>query len=108
MTACHAAADLATRVKELRTAGMDRQRAISAKNDAEMQADKLQAKMAAMPKVGWANKPAALLPCQIRQSESVLLGHVHLLQGRHGNVESAGRFECCLWRWSAVSLHLQF
>ena len=30
---------------------MDRQRAISAKNDAEMQADKLQAKMAAMPKV---------------------------------------------------------
>ena len=30
---------------------MDRQRAVSAKNDAEMQADKLQAKMAAMPKV---------------------------------------------------------
>ena len=48
-------ADLATRVKELRTAHMDRQRAISAKNDAEMQADKLQAKMAAMPKVSHGN-----------------------------------------------------
>ncbi len=46
-----AAADLAARAKELRTAHMDRQRAVSSKNDAEMQADKLQAKMAAMPKV---------------------------------------------------------
>ncbi|KAK9867498.1 hypothetical protein WJX84_002838 [Apatococcus fuscideae] len=59
-------ADLATRVKELRTAGMDRQRAISAKNDAEMQADKLQAKMAAMPKGPKFSEQVAALESEVR------------------------------------------
>ncbi|KAK9834675.1 hypothetical protein WJX74_007320 [Apatococcus lobatus] len=59
-------ADLSTRAKELRTAHLDRQRAVSAKNDAEMQADKLQAKMAAMPKGPKFSEQVASLESEVR------------------------------------------